>query len=119
MKRLWAVGREYGLSSEDIHALALSELSEEHISRLSEEAARYLIDRITGKNPLPPPARGMASSAQKKYIRDLESKLGWSGNPQRLLGFIGKYANADSIDSLTVHKACKIIEGLKRMTAGE
>lgn len=119
MKRLWAVGREYGLSKEDMHELALSELSEKHISRLSEDAAKYLIDRICGKNPVPPPTRGMASNAQKKYIKDLELKLGWSSNPQRLLGFIEKYARTDSIDSLTVQKASKIIEGLKRMTEGE
>lgn len=117
MKRLWAVGREYGLSNDDMHALAMSELSEEHISRLSDDAAKYLIDRISGKNAAPP-RRGMASNAQKKYITDLAHKLGWSENPQRLSGFIKKYAKTDNIDSLTAYKASKIIEGLKRMTEG-
>lgn len=116
MKRLWAVGREYGLSKEDMHALAAAELSEEHISKLSEAQAKYLIDRIQGKDVSRPAPRGMASKSQKKYILDLSHKLGWSDNPKRLSGFIKKYAKTDSIDWLTSYQAGKVIEGLKKMS---
>lgn len=116
MKRLWAVGREYGLSKEDMHALAEAELSEEHISKLSEAQAKYLIDRIQGKDVSRPAPRGMASNSQKKYILDLSHKLGWSDNPKRLSGFIKKYAKTDSIDWLTSYQAGKVIEGLKKMS---
>ncbi len=116
MKHLWAVGREYGLSKEDMHALAEAELSEEHISKLSEAQAKYLIDRIQGKEVSRPAPSGMASNSQKKYILDLSHKLGWSDNPKRLSGFIKKYAKTDSIDWLTSYQAGKVIEGLKKMS---
>lgn len=115
MKRLWAVGREYGLSNDDMHELSRSELDREHISTLSEREARFLIDRIQGKNAVRPAPCGMASNEQKKYIRDLAQKLGWDENPARLHGFIKKYAKTDSIDWLTMYQASKIIEGLKKM----
>ncbi len=116
MKRLWAVGREYGLSKEDMHELSILELSEEHISKLSEEQAKYLIDRIQGKNVSRPAPRGMATNSQKKYIKDLAEKLGWGDNPKRLSGFLKKYAKTDSIDWLTSYQAGKVIEGLKKMS---
>ena len=116
MKRLWAVGREYGLSKDDMHTLAMTDLSEEHISKLSEAQAKYLIDRIQGKEVSRPAPSGMISNGQKKYILDLAEKLGWSDNPKRLSGFIKKYAKTDSIDWLTSYQAGKVIEGLKKMS---
>lgn len=115
MRQLWATARNYGLDSAMLHDLALSEFSQEHISKLSEREAKYLIDRIKGKDVPKPAPRGRASNEQKKYIRDLATKLGWDNNTARLSGFIKKYAKIDNIDWLTAYQASKIIEALKRM----
>lgn len=115
MRQLWATARNYGLDSAMLHDLALSELSQEHISKLSEREAKYIVDRIKGKDVPKPAPRGRASNEQKKYIRDLATKLGWDDNPARLAGFIKKYAKVDALDWLTAYQASKIIEALKRM----
>ena len=117
MRQLWATAKNYGMDSEMLHNLLFSELSKEHISKLSEREAKYLIDRIKGKDVPKPAPRGRASNEQKKYIRDLAAKLGWDDNPARLSGFIKKYAKIDNIDWLTAYQASKIIEALKRMVS--
>ncbi len=115
MRRLWAVAREYGVDKDMLHSLCIEELQEEHISHLSDRQALYLIDRVQGKDAIKPSPRGMISERQKKYIKDLEYKLGWNDNPARLAGFIKKYAKTDVIDWLTVSQAAKVIEGLKAL----
>ena len=115
MRQLWATAKNYGIDSEMLHGLCLEELNQEHISKLSEREGKYLIDRIKGKDVPKPAPRGRASNEQKKYIRDLATKLGWNDNPLRLSGFIKKYAKIDNIDWLTAYQASKIIEALKRM----
>ena len=117
MRQLWVTARNYGLDSAMLHSLALSELSQEHISKLSEREAKYLIERIKGKDVPKPAPKGRASYEQKKYIRDLAKKLGWDDNPLRLAGFIKKYAGIDNIEWLTPYQASKIIEALKRMAS--
>lgn len=117
MRQLWATARNYGMDSEMLHELCLSELNQEHIRELSEREGKYLIDRIKGKDVPKPAPRGRASNEQKKYIRDLATKLGWDDNPARLAGFIKKYTKVDSVDWLTAYQASKIIEAMKRMAS--
>lgn len=116
MRRLWAVAREYGVDKDMLHTLCKEELNEEHISMLSDRQARYLTLRVQGKDAVKPSPRGMITAEQKKYIRDLEIKLGWADNPARLAGFIKKYAKTTLLDWLTVRQASKVIEGLKALS---
>ena len=115
MRKLWAVAREYGVDKDMLHTLCREELNEEHISMLSDRQAIYLIDRLQGKDAVKPSPRGKITAEQKKYIRDLEIKLGWADNPARLAGFIKKYAKTTLLDWLTVRQASKVIEGLKAL----
>lgn len=113
-KKLWAVCREYGVGKELLYQIAEDELGIYHISECSTQELIYLIDRIKGKPVDKPSPKGMASAAQKGMIKHLTEQLGWD-KPERLAGFIKKYAKVDSIDWLTKRQASAVIEGLKKL----
>lgn len=117
LKRFWAVCREYGISSEDAHARVFDEFGTEHIKDLRDAEALYIIDSFLGKRPPKPRTRGaMASDKQIWLIQKLAAELGWNDNPERLSGFVRKYAGVDNLLWLTKKQASAVIEGLKRLT---
>lgn len=119
LKRFWAVCRECGISNEDAHARVYAEFGTEHISGLRDSEALYIIDSFLGKRPAKPRCGGrMASEKQLWLIRRLASELGWNDNPERLTGFLRKYAGCDNIMWLTARSASAVIEGLKRIQKG-
>nr|DAZ25999.1 MAG TPA: Protein of unknown function (DUF1018) [Caudoviricetes sp.] len=117
MRALWATARQYDIDSDLLHQMVFSEFAIEHISALTEAEGRYIIDKIKGKETEKPTPPGMITAAQKKYIQDMAHTLGWDDNPNRLQGFLHKYAGIDNIDWLTVGQASKVIEGLKSLLA--
>lgn len=117
LKRFWAVCRECGISNEDAHARVLAEFGTEHISTLRDSEALYIIDGFLGKRPMKPRTHGaMASDKQIWLIQKLAAELGWNDNPDRLSGFVRKYAGVDNLLWLTKKQASAVIEGLKRLT---
>ncbi len=67
--------------------------------------------------------RGMITPKQAGLIKRLEDQLGWTAEPQRLLGFVRRQlgyeaegALSKGISMLTSDEASKVITGLQRLT---
>lgn len=110
---LWATARDFGFDKDMIHEIIAADLGHTSVKELTDEETMYIIDKIKGKQCRIPTVKGMASYAQKQYIKALADGLGWT-DPKRLAGFIHKYAKTDHIDWLTMRQASAIIEGLKK-----
>ena len=110
-KLIWVLVSQKGLEKDDLYLIINQVSQKEHLHELTKEEANRVIDRLHLRHPTP---KGMLTTAQEAYIKDLAKQLGWHTNPKRLIGFVRKYAKVDDISWLTVRQASNVIEGLKR-----
>lgn len=118
MRKIWAMAREVfpAADAEDLLRGLVKELTgSDHISTLSAEQAARVIDALTKKatSAKRQPRPGMASDAQLRKIKRLAHELGWGDNPQRLRGFLRKFARVEREEWLMAAQAWRVIEGLK------
>lgn len=121
IQKIYATARELNIDNELLHTYVFNKTGSEHISTLTVAEACKVIDGLeahkiekTGGH-----APGRATPKQKKFIEDLEKKLGWHEEPQRMKGYIKKYAGVEDISWLTQKQASNIIEGLKKVVERE
>lgn len=116
-RRLWAVCGELGIDSETLHARAEQEFGTRSISELSDVQRRQLAYILQGRAPAR--RRPAASEKQIWLIHKIEQELGWAETPERLAGFLRKYAGVESVEWLTCRSASAVIEGLKGLQKRE
>jgi hypothetical protein len=124
ISRIWACANELGLDEEMLYLL----VPRGSISAMSREEASELIqslEQLKAKEPGPaeqgqpqrpePAADPHAVTAeQKSFIYFLLGKLRWVDQPERMRGFLRKYAHVSSVEEIRDRKrASAIIEALK------
>jgi len=120
--KIWAAAREIGMDRETLYLL----VPRGSISGLTREEASELIEYLCGRpaegegDSLPWPGdraeftRDAVTPRQRRLIAALFHRLGWDAEPQRMRGFLRKYAHAETLDDLRDRKrAIAIIEALK------
>ena len=127
LKLLWVLARQLRMDSDSLHEFIFSVTGKDLIRALSVLEAKEVIDmlvlngaKVTRKKlprPLPPNVIELVTRKQMKYIRDLEKKLGWQDNPERLEGFLKKIIKKKGVR--TKEEGMKIIQGLKSMANRE
>ena len=127
--KIWAAAREMDLDRETLYLLvprgSISNLNRTEASGLIErlcEPGRMLIRRSTAEEPRRARKAGTgagvlpATNEQRYYILSLFDKLGWTQQPNRMRGFLRKFAHVNSVDEITNRKrAIAITEALKAM----
>lgn len=124
IKAIWALGKRLGMDADDLHAMAYRFCGLESISALTGREAGRMIDELkvrAGERPgVPTHSTGdaRATGAQRRMIAMLTRDLGWMDKPERLRGFLRKYAGVDDVRFLTAQQASRVIDGLKAMRDG-
>lgn len=119
MKCIYALGRAGGLDSEDLHSLVSATVRKKHVSELTAEEARRVIDRlkaVTGQKADKTPNR--ATKRQVGLIYALAEQLGWGEDPRRLTAFLEKQYGITHPSFLDARSTSSCILALKAMTAG-
>ena len=91
LKCIYALGRAGCMDSEELHGVVYTAAKKEHVSELTVEEARRVIDRLkllTGEKPKR--AADRATKGQVQLIYSLAERLGWSEEPKRLTAFLEK-----------------------------
>jgi len=123
IKKIWAVAKEIGLLEEELRDIVEKHSNQRHISRLSREQARAVIDeleRLAGREPnkfyrgerARPGIYYLVSEAQIAMMKALAEKL--NKDEDWLLWFI-KRRTGKALYYLERREAQKIIEALKAM----
>ena len=122
IKIIWATARRLGIDDDMLHQLVMNVTGLSSIAALNDsQRARVIRDLFQKgrkqKRPDHVPARHnvvvLASMQQQLMIKELNQKLGWAANPDRLAGFCKRVIYKDS--PTTSRDAQKIIEALKSM----
>lgn len=108
LRKIYALAREKGVDSENLHSLLYSLCKKEHLSEITITEAVQLIDSLSGKE-IP----GRATARQIHFIQGLAKDFGW--DDKRLMGFFKKVGGVDNIRWLTKKQASNIIEGMKKL----
>lgn len=119
MRCIYALARSGGLDSDALHAVVGSTTGKDSIKQLTTMDAKKVIDRLkllAGEEPTTP--RGRPTKEQVAKIYALAVKLGWSGDPRRLTGFLEKRFGTSHPAWLTERDARNCIEAMKAMVAG-
>jgi hypothetical protein len=131
MRKIWAMARNnLGLDEGILHALVKRRTGRESLKELTSNEAREVIDFMVGlaggeesrtvNVPIGDGTKAivtpMATKKQLWYIDRLAKDLGWDRIPDRLRGFLHKYAHVDDVRWLTREQAWRVTEGLKRMS---
>lgn len=114
IRKLWAMARQLGMDKVDVHGLIFNMTGSGHVSTISRAQAASVIDYLTDRQKKQYRPE-MASRRQLWKIQQLAKELGWENNPKRLLGFVRKYAQVESLKWLDARAAYQIIEGLKKL----
>lgn len=119
IKKIYATAKELGMDAELLHTYVFNLVGVKHISALTKYEAMNVIDSLEEKKgnvkKKPQKAANRISKEQVWKIQKLAEELGWTDNPNRLKGFIRKYAKVDVIHWLTPIQASNIIEGMKKL----
>ncbi len=124
IKAIWALGKRLDMDEDDLHAIAYRISGLESISALTGREAGRMIDELkarAGERPgVPRCSMGgtRATDAQRRMITVLTRDLGWIDKPERLRGFLRKYAGVEDMRFLTVQQGARVIDGLKAMRNG-
>jgi hypothetical protein len=126
--KIWASARELGLDRETLYLLvprgSISTLTREEASDLIERLTN-LDDRLHTPSPRPAstgrrsrPARSAANLRpthdQRNFLYFLFGRVGWLQRPERMRGFLRKFAGVSSVESIGTRKrAAALIEALK------
>jgi len=123
--KIWASAHALGMDREMLYllvprgsmtAMTRREAAEliEHLEQLGSKRVgpRNPDDFLRGKPKRRSPAR--MTREQRNFIYFLFGKLGWLENPERVRGFLKKFAHADAVERIPSRKrASAIIEALK------
>ncbi|WP_113674068.1 phage protein GemA/Gp16 family protein [Vallitalea guaymasensis] len=107
IKKIFAAAKNKGLDNKSLHSIVYEETKKSSIKLLTNAQAQKVINRIQKGDKI--------TYDQKRYIKDLEKKLGWQDNPKRLRALVKKYYSCDSIEWLSKRDASRLIETLKAM----
>ena len=124
IKAIWALGKRLDMDEDDLHAIAYRISGLESISALTGREAGRMIDelkvRAGERQGVATCSTGDArvTDAQRRMITVLTRELGWIDKPERLRGFLRKYAGVDDVRFLTVQQGVRVIDGLKAMRDG-
>jgi len=119
--RIWATARALGLDRELLYQLvprgSISRLTRAEGSRLIEYMAALAESRpLSEVRSLRSPDQ--ATDAQHALIHGLLEELGWVSAPERVDGFLRKYAGVNTVEGITSRRrASAIIEALKAIHA--
>lgn len=121
--KIWACANELGLERDMLYMLvprgSISAMTREEAAELIEhlETLRAKRDSSVATPPpsVPQPVDVNAATAeQKSFIHFLFGRLGWLEQPERIRGFLRKYAKVSSVEEIRDRKrASAIIEALK------
>jgi hypothetical protein len=119
MKKLHLEGARRGISHDDLRAIAVSlfrlPADKQSLSSLSNSQVGALIGHICNPGTVTI-VRGSITDRQKWLIQQLVNELGWSGNPERLAGFMARQCRGKrDVADLHVPEASRLIEGLKHL----
>ncbi len=123
--KVWALAHELGLDREMLYLL----VPRGSISALTRAEASDLIEQLSGLHArrengpvgavsasVPPRDRNAADATPEQYhfIHFLFGRLGWTGEPERVRGFLMKFAGVPAVEQIRDRKrAGAIIEALK------
>ena len=112
--KMHASAREFNMDDETLHQLVYRETGKESIKLLTVSQAITVIDMIIGKKPV---AGGKNHLTDKQYgmIIKLSYDLGWNGDEKRINGFVCKFPDMKTLQTLTMYQAGKVIEGMKKI----
>lgn len=110
---IWAIGKENGMDSDDIHAVVYRETGKESIRKCTDKQLERIVNALKFIGNLDEARRGKATRKQLQYIADLEFQLGWGNTPERLQGFLRNQYGTENVKWLTVKQASNLIEALK------
>lgn len=126
LAKIWACAKALGIDKDTLHLLT----PRGSISALSFQEASELIEHLVrlGADQRPPAAQKIPQSAleadkpnqatrdQHNLIHFLFRRLGWVNQPERIHGFLRKYAGVDQVQDIRDRRrASAIIEALKAM----
>jgi hypothetical protein len=112
IRKIWACAAEMGFDEDDVHEFVRLVSGVKSLKDLTKGEAATVIDemeRRLGRLP------SRITSRQLWEIRRLERRLGWQEEPERLRGFLKKYAGVEDLRWLPYEKAQAVIEGLKNL----
>lgn len=112
---IWAISSNIGLNKEGVYDVILCETGKKRMGECSNEQLARVIKALRYKGYIGEARRGKATDGQMKYIRTLESQIGWANEPKRLRGLMKKDYGVEEIKWLTVKQASNLIECLKEM----
>ena len=107
------------MDREELHGVVYTAAKKEHVSELTVEEARRVIDRLkllTGEKPKR--AADRATKGQVQLIYSLAERLGWSEEPKRLTAFLEKQYGISHPSFLDRRSTNSCIAALKAMAAG-
>lgn len=119
ISRIWALGKENSMDSDDIHAIVYRETGKESIKKCTDKQLVRVINALKFMAGMEEARRGKATRKQLQYIADLEFQLGWSDAPERLRGFLRSQYGTENVKWLTVKQASNLIEALKSILGQE
>lgn len=112
---IWSIGTKIGMDSEEIHAVVYKQVGKESIKKCTDRQLEMIIEALKYIGNMQDAQRGKTTMKQRKYIDDLEYRLGWSKTPERMRGFLKKQFDVEHVDWLSVKQASDLIEALKGM----
>ena len=128
--KIWASAHEIGLDRETLYLLvpggSISNLTRNEASALIERLAvpdhvgnafhRPTQTRLRVQSALRQKTSASVTDRQRRFITALFNRLGWSSQPNRIRGFLKKFAGVESVAELRRRKrAIALIEALKAM----
>ena len=107
LKCIYALGRAGCMDSEELHGVVYTAAKKEHVSELTVEEARRVIDRLK-----------LLTKGQVQLIYSLAERLGWSEEPKRLTAFLETQYGISHPSFLDRRSTNSCIAALKAMAAG-
>jgi hypothetical protein len=124
--KIWACAHEIGLDKEMLYLLvprgSISALTQREASELIEHLVQLGARKTQGATVRKPEAvvapapadPNAATREQHNFIQFLFGRLGWLGQPNRIRGFLRKFAGVETVEDIRDRKrASAIIEALK------
>ena len=112
---IWSIGTKIGMDSEEIHAVVYKQVGKDSIKKCTDRQLEMVISALKYIGNMQDAQRGKTTMKQRKYIEDLEYRLGWSTSPERMRGFLKKQYGVEHVEWLSVKQASDLIEALKGM----
>lgn len=115
IKQIWATSKGMGMTKDDLYNVLQRETGKDGMRDCSEQELKRVLLALRTLQGFKEERGNRASNRQLWKIRQMEQQLGWSEQPKRLQGFIGKFYKVDRIEWLTSGQAWRLIESLKKL----